>query len=87
MGTLYGIRQQTGKEDDQPCYAMGDFVAPLKDGRNIIEDSFPSFIHSGVPSDFIGLFSCTGGVGAEEYCRDIEKKDFDDYGSIMVKVR
>ncbi|KAF8360237.1 metr-1, partial [Pristionchus pacificus] len=70
VGTLYGMRQQTGKEDDQPCYAMGDFVAPLKDG---------------VPSDFIGLFSCTGGVGAEEYCRDIEKNDFDDYGSIMVK--
>ncbi|GMR34641.1 hypothetical protein PMAYCL1PPCAC_04836, partial [Pristionchus mayeri] len=70
VGTLYGIRQQSGKEDDQPCYSMGDFVAPLRDGT---------------PSDFIGLFSCTGGLGAEEYCRGLEKKDFDDYGSIMVK--
>ncbi|GMR36761.1 hypothetical protein PMAYCL1PPCAC_06956, partial [Pristionchus mayeri] len=70
VGTLYGMRQQSGKEEDQPCYAIGDFVAPL---------------NQGLPSDFIGLFSCTGGLGAEEYCREIEKKDFDDYGSIMVK--
>lgn len=43
VGTLYGMRQQTGKEDDQPCYAMGDFVAPLKDGK--ISLNIPS-IHS-----------------------------------------
>ena len=38
-------------------------------------------------TDYIGIFALTAGLGAEEYCRKLEKEDHDDYSSIMVKVR
>ena len=33
------------------------------------------------------MFALTAGLGAEEYCKKLEKEDHDDYSSIMVKVR
>ncbi|PIO75881.1 Vitamin B12 dependent methionine synthase, activation domain protein [Teladorsagia circumcincta] len=38
----------------------------------------------GRPSDYLGLFACSAGIGAEEYCKELEK-NHDDYASIMVK--
>ena len=35
--------------------------------------------------DYIGLFACTAGLGAEELARHYEKDELDDYKSIMVK--
>ncbi|KAL6735814.1 hypothetical protein Aduo_006221 [Ancylostoma duodenale] len=67
--TFYGLRQQSGREHDQPHLCMSDFIKPLQNGA---------------PTDYIGLFACSAGIGAEEYCKILEK-DHDDYGSIMVK--
>ncbi|KAJ1366771.1 putative methionine synthase [Parelaphostrongylus tenuis] len=67
--TFYGLRQQTGLEHDQPHACISDFVKPLQNGA---------------PSDYIGLFACSAGIGAEQYCMELEK-EHDDYGSIMVK--
>ncbi|EPB73168.1 5-methyltetrahydrofolate--homocysteine methyltransferase [Ancylostoma ceylanicum] len=67
--TFYGLRQQSGREHDQPHLCMSDFIKPLQNGA---------------PSDYIGLFACSAGIGAEEYCKILES-DHDDYGSIMVK--
>ena len=71
VGRLFGIREQSGKEDDQPCHSVSDFISPSLDGKS---------------NDFVGMFSCTGGIGVEEYCRKLEKENLDDYASIMVKV-
>ncbi|RCN28390.1 putative 5-methyltetrahydrofolate--homocysteine methyltransferase [Ancylostoma caninum] len=67
--TLYGLRQQSGREHDQPHLCMSDFIKPLQNGA---------------ATDYIGVFACSAGIGAEEYCKILEK-DHDDYGSIMVK--
>ncbi|KAK5979291.1 Activation domain of methionine synthase [Trichostrongylus colubriformis] len=48
---------------------MSDFIKPLEDGH---------------PTDYLGLFACSAGIGAEEYCKELEK-NHDDYASIMVK--
>ncbi|KJH50681.1 5-methyltetrahydrofolate--homocysteine methyltransferase [Dictyocaulus viviparus] len=69
VATFYGLRQQSCLEHDQPHTCISDFIKPLENGA---------------PSDYLGLFACTGGIGAEEYCRELEA-DHDDYGSIMVK--
>ncbi|CAI5443923.1 unnamed protein product [Caenorhabditis angaria] len=69
-GTFYGLRQQSGREHDQPHFCLSDFIKPLENGR---------------PSDYLGLFACTAGLGAEEYCKKLEDEEHDDYASIMVK--
>lgn len=69
LDTFYGLRQQSGREHDQPHFCLSDFIKPLKNG---------------VPDDYLGLFACTAGLGAEEYCKTLEK-NHDDYASIMVK--
>ncbi|PAV74743.1 hypothetical protein WR25_15345 isoform A [Diploscapter pachys] len=71
IDTLYGLRQQTGREHDQPHLCISDFVRP-KGGDS-------------KKTDYIGIFALTAGLGAEEYCRKLEKEDHDDYSSIMVK--
>lgn len=69
VATLYGLRQQSGREHDQPHICMSDFIKPLENGQ---------------PNDYLGLFACSAGIGAEEYCKELEK-EHDDYASIMVK--
>ncbi|KAK6738434.1 hypothetical protein RB195_020504 [Necator americanus] len=69
IATFYGLRQQSGREHDQPHLCISDFIKPLTNGA---------------PSDYIGLFACTAGLGAQEYCKELES-DHDDYGSIMIK--
>ncbi|PIO67655.1 Vitamin B12 dependent methionine synthase, activation domain protein [Teladorsagia circumcincta] len=69
VATLYGLRQQSGREHDQSHMCISDFIKPLEDGQ---------------PSDYLGLFACSAGIGAEEYCKELEK-NHDDYASIMVK--
>ncbi|PIC47108.1 hypothetical protein B9Z55_006571 [Caenorhabditis nigoni] len=69
LDTFFGLRQQSGREHDQSHFCLSDFIRPLK---------------SGVPDDYLGLFACTAGLGAEEYCKTLEE-NHDDYASIMVK--
>ncbi|CAI2332756.1 unnamed protein product [Caenorhabditis sp. 36 PRJEB53466] len=69
LETFYGLRQQSGREHDQSHFCLSDFIRPL---------------NNGVPDDYLGLFACTAGLGAEEYCKTLEK-NHDDYASIMVK--
>ncbi|ULU07259.1 hypothetical protein L5515_014902 [Caenorhabditis briggsae] len=69
LDTFYGLRQQSGREHDQSHFCLSDFIRPLK---------------IGVPDDYLGLFACTAGLGAEEYCKVLEE-NHDDYASIMVK--
>ena len=66
---FYGLRQQSDKDHDDPCYCLSDFVAP-GDGRQ--------------PTDFVGAFACTAGIGAKKLCEKYEKEQLDDYCSIMV---
>lgn len=68
--TLCCLRQQSDKERDQPCFCLSDFIAP-GDGSH--------------PTDYIGAFACTAGIGARELCEKYEKAELDDYKSIMVK--
>ncbi|PIO72303.1 Vitamin B12 dependent methionine synthase, activation domain protein [Teladorsagia circumcincta] len=69
VATLYGLRQQSGREHDQAHMCISDFIKPVEDGQ---------------PADYLGLFACSAGIGAEEYCKELEK-NHDDYASIMVK--
>ncbi|CAJ0585703.1 unnamed protein product, partial [Mesorhabditis spiculigera] len=69
VATFYGLRQQSGREHDQPHLCLSDFVAPLENDKQ---------------KDYIGMFACTAGLGAEQYCAKLEQ-DNDDYNSIMVK--
>ncbi|CAJ0947933.1 unnamed protein product, partial [Mesorhabditis belari] len=61
--------EQSGCERDQPHLCLTDFVAPLDGGK---------------PKDYIGMFACTAGLGAEALCAKFEAES-DDYNSIMVK--
>ncbi|VDK20691.1 unnamed protein product [Anisakis simplex] len=70
--TLYGLRQQCDKEYGEECLCLSDFFMKrdsLNDGK----------------FDYIGMFACTAGIGAKEYCDVLEKENMDDYSSIMVK--
>uniref|UniRef100_A0A914XDV3 Methionine synthase n=1 Tax=Plectus sambesii TaxID=2011161 RepID=A0A914XDV3_9BILA len=69
IATFYGLRQQADREHDQPCFCMSDFVAPLSANKR----------------DYIGVFACTAGVGADELCAKLVTDQLDDYSSIMVK--
>lgn len=33
IATLYGLRQQSDKEVDQPCLCLSDFIKPLENGK------------------------------------------------------
>lgn len=70
IAVLYGLRQQALKDAaDQGAYlCQSDFVASKESGV----------------TDYVGLFACTAGIGADEFCKEYEDK-FDDYNSIMVK--
>ncbi|VDM37770.1 unnamed protein product [Toxocara canis] len=68
--TLFGLRQQCDREYDQPCLCLSDFVAPGDSSH---------------PTDYIGAFACTAGIGSKEICTALERDHLDDYSSIMVK--
>jgi len=61
IATMYGLRQQSEKETDQPYLAIGDFVAPKETGVK----------------DWIGMFAVTAGLGAEKLVEKYEKEQDD----------
>jgi 5-methyltetrahydrofolate--homocysteine methyltransferase len=67
---FHSIRQQTKKPAGQHNIALADFIKP-KNG-------------SGIPSDYIGAFALTTGIGIDEHVKRFEK-DHDDYNAIMLK--
>ncbi len=62
------LREQNSRGQNDPCLCLSDFIAPKETGL----------------SDYIGCFSVTGGLGAEELAKKYEA-DHDDYTAIMVK--
>ncbi|VDN31543.1 unnamed protein product [Gongylonema pulchrum] len=73
QATLFGLRQQCDKEADQPCYCLSDFIVPAGSTKP-------------APTDYVGAFACTAGIGARELCAKLEKECLDDYSSIMVSI-
>jgi 5-methyltetrahydrofolate--homocysteine methyltransferase len=61
LGTLHALRQQMDKGEDEPAYALADFVAPRETGH----------------LDWIGAFAVTAGLGAEELVARHEKEHDD----------
>jgi 5-methyltetrahydrofolate--homocysteine methyltransferase len=57
LTTFHTLRQQMDKPEDQPNYALADFIAPAESGR----------------ADYIGAFAVTSGLGVEEVAREFEK--------------
>ncbi|WP_018416463.1 methionine synthase [Teredinibacter turnerae] len=69
IATLHHIRQQVIKNDkDKHLLSLADFIAPQESGI----------------TDFVGGFSVTAGIGADELAADYQAKG-DDYNAIMVK--
>ena len=56
LTTFHTLRQQMDKPEDQPNYALADFIAPKESGRN----------------DYFGAFALTTGLGIEELARQFE---------------
>jgi 5-methyltetrahydrofolate--homocysteine methyltransferase len=57
LTTIHTLRQQMDKPEDQPNYALADFIAPASSGRN----------------DYLGAFALTAGLGVDEIARAYEK--------------
>jgi 5-methyltetrahydrofolate--homocysteine methyltransferase len=57
LTTFHTLRQQMDKPEDQPNYALADFIAPAGSGR----------------ADYIGAFAVTSGLGVDEIAREFEK--------------
>ena len=68
LALLHHLRQQAERPQGKPNYSLADYVAPLDAGLN----------------DYIGGFTVTAGIGADELAKRYEN-DGDDYNSIMVK--
>eukprot|EP01025_Chloroclados_australasicus_P064841 TRINITY_DN871_c0_g1_i2.p1 TRINITY_DN871_c0_g1~~TRINITY_DN871_c0_g1_i2.p1 ORF type:complete len:1361 (+),score=230.72 TRINITY_DN871_c0_g1_i2:161-4243(+) len=68
IATFYGLRQQAEHDGDEPYYNQSDFVAPKE---------------TGIP-DYMGMFVCTAGIGAEEMGQAY-KNDGDDYSLILLE--
>jgi len=56
LTTFHTLRQQMDKPEDQPNYALADFIAPKASERN----------------DYFGAFALTTGLGIEEIARQFE---------------
>jgi 5-methyltetrahydrofolate--homocysteine methyltransferase len=56
LTTFHTLRQQMDKPEDQPNYALADFIAPADSGRN----------------DYLGAFALTTGLGVDEVARAFE---------------
>ncbi|MCX8079923.1 MAG: methionine synthase [Bacteroidia bacterium] len=68
---LHTLRQETQKPEGLYNMALSDFVLPekyYKEGKK----------------DYIGMFACCAGFGAEEKAKEFESRH-DDYSSIMIK--
>ncbi|HSD26054.1 MAG TPA: vitamin B12 dependent-methionine synthase activation domain-containing protein, partial [Vicinamibacteria bacterium] len=61
LGTVHTLRQQADKGEEEPTYALADFVAPRESGL----------------ADWIGAFAVTTGLGAEELAAAHEKEHDD----------
>jgi 5-methyltetrahydrofolate--homocysteine methyltransferase len=68
---FHTIRQQTKKPAGQSNVALADFVKPKN-------------APSKHPTDYIGAFAVTTGIGIDEWVAKFEK-DHDDYSAIMLK--
>jgi 5-methyltetrahydrofolate--homocysteine methyltransferase len=62
------LRQQEVIADGKPNLSLADFIAPA----------------SAPPSDYIGAFAVTAGLGAEDLAKAFER-ELDDYNAILVK--
>jgi 5-methyltetrahydrofolate--homocysteine methyltransferase len=69
LARLNMLRQQEMMPSGQPNLSLADFVAPR--GPDM-------------PSDFIGAFAVTAGIGADDLARHFERER-DDYSAILVK--
>jgi 5-methyltetrahydrofolate--homocysteine methyltransferase len=56
LTTFHTLRQQMDKPEDQPNYALADFIAPKDSGRR----------------DYLGAFALTTGLGVDEIARAYE---------------
>ena len=56
LTTFHTLHQQMDKPEDQPNYALSDFIAPRDSGRR----------------DYLGAFALTTGLGVEEIARKFE---------------
>jgi 5-methyltetrahydrofolate--homocysteine methyltransferase len=56
LTTFHTLRQQMDKPEDQPNYALADFIAPKDSGRR----------------DYLGAFALTTGLGVDEIARQFE---------------
>jgi 5-methyltetrahydrofolate--homocysteine methyltransferase len=56
LTTFHTLRQQMDKPEDQPNYALADFIAPKDSGRE----------------DYLGVFALTTGLGVDEIARAYE---------------
>jgi len=56
LTTIHTLRQQMDKPEDQPNYALADFIAPKDSGRR----------------DYLGAFALTTGLGVDEIARTFE---------------
>jgi 5-methyltetrahydrofolate--homocysteine methyltransferase len=69
LATLHFLRQQNAKAAGQPNYCLADFIMP----------SGPKN-----PTDYIGAFAVTAGIGIEKHVKAFEDAN-DDYSAIMLK--
>lgn len=69
IATFLGLRQQADREHDQPCFCMSDFLPPRSLNK----------------PDYIGVFACTAGLGADELSNKFVNEQLDDYSGIMIK--
>lgn len=67
---LFFLRNQEKKDPGVPNLSLSDFIAPEESGLQ----------------DFLGLFACTAGIGADEKSREFAILHKDDYKSLMIKV-
>ncbi|HET8964488.1 MAG TPA: methionine synthase [Chitinophagales bacterium] len=69
--TLHHLRQQLKKAKGQPNLCLTDFIKPKENNTN-------------KPTDYIGAFAVTSGIGIEKKLQEFAS-EHDDYSSIMLK--
>ena len=65
---FHALRQQWERKGQSTFYSLADFIAPIESGRK----------------DYIGAFSVTAGIGADELAKSFDRQH-DDYNSILTK--
>ncbi len=71
VATLHHLRQQSKKANGLYNYCLADFIKPGEPG-------------SDKPTDYIGAFAVTAGIGIEDTLKEFADRH-DDYGSILIK--